>query len=456
MLIAMSDNEIDRLKVIQDVCERRLRRIDAAELLNLSVRQVQRLMNRLRQYGAAGLSHKSRGKPSNNKLPSDYRSYILDTITQYYPDFGPSLAHEKLSEIHNLRVSVETLRQWMIADGLWIPHSQRKPRVYQPRYRRDCLGELIQIDGSHHDWFEGRSSKCCLLVFIDDSTGRLMNLRFSETESAFDYMMATREYIDEHGKPVAFYSDRHAIFHSSNKQAVESKHPTQYGRMLHDLGIELICANSSQAKERVERANLTLQDRLVKEMRLQHINTIEEANAWLPYFIADFNQRFAKPANYPKDMHRSVRESKNELTDIFSWQEIRKLSKSLTFQYDKVVYLIENTEENAKLVNESVKVLDYPDGTISIRYGYRTLNFKVFDKLAKIDQGRVVDNKRLGQVLKFAQQKQEEFEKNQVRERSKKAPKRTAQKRAIAQQLRALNPVLADPSTFKASTSKKA
>ncbi|MUL01578.1 ISNCY family transposase [Aliivibrio fischeri] len=450
----MSDNEIDRLKVIQDVCERRLRRIDAAELLNLSVRQVQRLMNRLRQYGAAGLSHKSRGKPSNNKLPSDYRSYILDTITQYYPDFGPSLAHEKLSEIHNLRVSVETLRQWMIADGLWIPHSQRKPRVYQPRYRRDCLGELIQIDGSHHDWFEGRSDKCCFLVFIDDATGRLMNLRFSETESAFDYMLATREYLNEHGKPVAFYSDKHSIFRV-NQEKHKRVGETQYGRILRELGIELICANSSQAKGRVERANLTLQDRLVKEMRLQGINTIEEANTWLPYFIDDFNRRFSKPANYPKDMHRKVRESSEELDDIFSWQETRKLSNALTFQYDKVVYLIENTEENARLVHETVKVLDYPDGHIAICYGYKKLNFKIFDKLENVNQAQIVDNKRLGNVLKFAKQKQDDFDEQQKRSRSKKSPRRKAQQRALKEQLRAINPVLTNPELFKSSNTKE-
>ncbi len=454
MLIPMSDRDINRFKVLQDVRERRLRQVDAAEILNLTPRQVRRLLVQLSQYGASSLAHCARGRHSNRRYPEDFRADVLNIVRSQYADFSPTFACEKLSEQHYLTLSVETLRQWMIADGLWVPHSQRRPRVYQSRYRRDCLGELIQIDGSHHDWFEGRSPKCCLLVYIDDATGRLMNLRFSETESAFDYMMATREYIDEHGKPVAFYSDRHAIFHSSNKQAVESKNPTQYGRMLHDLGIELICANSSQAKGRVERANQTLQDRLVKELRLHHIDNIEEANVWLPYFIADFNQRFAKPANYPKDMHRPVRESKEELDDIFSWQDTRKLSKSLTFQYDKVVYLLENTEENSLLVNEVVKIFDYPDGSISIRYGTRSLNFKTFDKLQKIDQGRVVDNKRLGQVLKFAQQKQEEFENNQTRERSKSSPCRKAQKRAVAQR-RSLNPILTEPENFEVNQTRK-
>ena len=292
MLIAMSEKEISRFKVIQDVCEHRLRRTDAAEILSLSERQVQRLMNKLREHGAASLTHASRGKPSNRRYSDEYRKEILSTI-------------------------------------------------------------------QHHDWFEGRSDKCCLLVFIDDATGRLMNLRFSETESAFDYMLTTREYLNEHGKPIAFYSDKHSIFRV-NQEKHKQVGQTQYGRVLKELAIELICANSSQAKGRVERANLTLQDRLVKEMRLQGIDTIEQANAWLPYFIADFNHRFAKPAQYPKDMHRPVRESKQELDDIFSWQETRKLSKSLTFQYDKVIYLIEPTEENSRLTHENVKITRLP------------------------------------------------------------------------------------------------
>ncbi len=137
---------------------------------------------------------------------------VLSLLHDNYSDFGPTLAAEKLRERHNITVSVETLRKWMTADGLWVPYSRRKPRVHQPRYRRDCLGELVQIDGSPHDWFEGRAPKCCLLVFVDDATSRLMHLRFGETESAFDYMMATREYLEQHGKPLAFYSDKHGIF----------------------------------------------------------------------------------------------------------------------------------------------------------------------------------------------------------------------------------------------------
>lgn len=223
MLVTMSDKELSRINVIQSVIEKRMRRRDAAHQLALTKRQTQRLMNRFRESGAAGLANLRRGRPGNHRLPESLKLRVLSLLHEHYSDFGPTLAAEKLRERHDITVSVETLRKWMTADGLWVPYSRRRPRVHQPRYRRDCLGELVQIDGSPHDWFEGRAPKCCLLVFIDDATGRLMHLRFGETESAFDYMMATREYLELHGKPLAFYSDKHGIFRVNN---VHVRHPT--------------------------------------------------------------------------------------------------------------------------------------------------------------------------------------------------------------------------------------
>jgi len=191
MLVNMSQKELNRIPVLQQVCDKLLTQIAAADLLQISVRQLQRLLIRYRTNGAEGLCSLKRGMPANNRAPEAFKLNILALIREKYSDFGPTLAAEKLSERHDLKVSVETLRGWMVADGLWLPRSRRKSRVYQPRYRRDCLGELVQIDGSHHDWFEGCASKCCLLVYIDDATGRLIHLRFCETESAFDYMLAT-------------------------------------------------------------------------------------------------------------------------------------------------------------------------------------------------------------------------------------------------------------------------
>jgi transposase len=449
MLVTMSEKELMRVQVIQAVCDKRLRRRDAATQLHLSERQVQRLMERFRATGPAGLTSLKRGKPSNHNLPQNFRLEVLTLLHEKYSDFGPTFAAEKLTERHDLKISVETLRNWMIIDGLWVPHSRRKPRVYQPRYQRDCLGELVQIDGSHHDWFEGRADKCCLLVYIDDATGRLMHLRFCETESAFDYMNATRQYIENHGKPVAFYSDKHAVFRVSQAETRQTG-VTQFGRVLHDMAIELICANSSQAKGRVERANLTLQDRLVKEMRLENICSIEYANQWVETFMCDFNRRFAKPPRYPKNLHRPIQETPEELADIFAWHELRTLSKSLTFQYDKILYLLDPIEENTRIAGEKIMVYDYPDGTLAFKYAHRTLSYQVFDKLACVDQGAIVDNKRLGAVLKLAQAQQDERERDGKRERSKKMPKRRAQARA-QEQMKAINPVLINPAEFRVS-----
>ncbi|EBI7725414.1 ISNCY family transposase [Salmonella enterica] len=448
----MSDKELNRVNVIQAVCEKRLRRRDAAAQLELTERQVLRLVNRYRESGVAGLAHGHRGKPGNHSLPESFKLRVQALVHENYPDFGPTLAAEKLRERHDINVSVETLRKWMIADGLWVPYIRRKPRIYQPRNRRDCLGELIQIDGSPHDWFEGRAPKCCLLVFVDDATGQLMHLRFGETESAFDYMLATREYIDRHGKPLVFYSDKHGIFRVNHPNGALTG-TTQFGRVLHDIGVDLICANSPQAKGRVERANQTLQDRLIKEMRLEGISSIEEANAWVEIFISDFNRRFARVPRYPKNLHRPVTENSEELDDMFAWQETRKLTKSLTFRYDKMIYLVDPTEENSHIAGENIMIYDYPDGTLAFKYGHRALSCQAFDKLDCIDQGKIVDNKRLGTVLKLAQDKMDELDRQDKRSRSKSMPRRRAQAR-VQEQLRTVNPVLANPEEFRASLRK--
>ncbi|MBZ6631190.1 hypothetical protein FMJ54_27520, partial [Klebsiella pneumoniae] len=222
---------------------------------------------------------------------------------------------------------------------------------------------------------------------------------------------------------------------------------TQFGRALRELAIELICANSSQAKGRVERVNKTLQDRLIKEMRLQNISSVAEANQWIEHFMSDFNRRFSRPAKYPKDLHRAVTQSPLELNDIFAWQELRTLSKALTFQYDKVMYIIEPTEQNTRIAGEKITVYDYPDGSITFRHQHRPLGYKIFDKLTCVDQGAVVDNKRLGAVLRLAQQKQDELQAEGKRMRSTKMPRRRAQERAL-EELRAINPVLASPQDF--------
>ena len=439
MLVSMSDKELKRLPVLQEICDQRITQSQAAQLLHISARQIRRLLQKYKAEGPVVFAHAGRGRTSNSRLPEEIRLKCLNLVDEQFHGFGPTLAHEKLTTVHGFDISVETLRSWMIAANLWIPRSKRLKRPYQPRYNRDCFGELIQIDGSHHDWFEGRAAKCCLLVFIDDATGKLQHLRFCESESTFDYMISTRLYIEQHGKPLAFYSDKHSVFRVNQSSKKDTK-ITQFGRVLSTLNIDIIFANSPQAKGRVERANRTLQDRLIKEMRLEGICSIEQANAWLPRFIEQFNQKFAKMAFNPKDLHRTVTETAEELDDIFTWREPRRVTNSLTITYDKCVYLLESTEENQRLIGKYLEFLEYPDGTVAIEHQGRKINYSIFDKLSQLNQRETVENKRLGSVLAHIQQKHEELEQQNKRNRSQAMPRRRAQKTAIQQ--RNLNPVL--------------
>ena len=347
----------------------------------------------------------------------------MDLIRERYSDFGPTLASEKLAELHGIRLGRETIRQWMMALGFWKDRKQRMKPVHQPRYRRDCVGELIQIDGSEHWWFETRGPQCTLLVFIDDSTSRLMHLQFVESESTFDYFKATRAYLERHGKPVALYSDKHGVFRVNRKDAAGGDGMTQFGRALHALNIDIICANTSQAKGRVERANATLQDRLVKEMRLQGISTMEAGNAFLPAFMIDYNARFAKAPFDDRDLHRSFAEH-DDLDDAFAWKEERTVSVNLTLQYDQVMFILEPNEITRALARKRVTVIDYPDGRLAIRHSGVDLAYRTFDKRPQVNQAAIVENKRLGPVLAYIAERQKELDMS----RSAKAPRRRGQK----------------------------
>ncbi len=417
--ITMSMREADRLKTIQALVDRMLRVNQAGERLGIGVRQVERLLARYAVHGAAGLVSLRRGRRSNHQLADGVAERAVGLIRERYADFGPTLACEKLREVHGLALAKETVRGLMIAAGLWTPRRQREAKIHQPRNRRTCRGELIQIDGSDHRWFEDRSPACTLLVFIDDATGELMELRFVPTESAFAYFEATRSYLDHHGKPVAFYSDKATTFRPSRTSTDFGQGVTQFGRILFELNIDIWCANSSQAKGRVERANSTLQDRLVKEMRLRGIDTRDEANAFAPQFMRDFNSRFAKPARSPFDAHRPVR-ADEDLDLLFSQRLQRKVSNSLTLQYDKVIYLLQDNPANRSLIHRYIDVYEYPDGRIEIRAEGVLLPCGRYDRLAQIDTAAIVENKRLGHALQVALALQEQRD-----ERHSVAPSRT-------------------------------
>lgn len=402
----MSKRELHRAEIVSLVEQRRLTQRVAAERLCLSERQLRRLQRGFAAEGAAALASKKRGRRSNHRIDPALREGALELVRERYSDFGPTLAHEKLTEIHGLKLSVESLRKWMTEDGLWVPHRRRRERIQQPRHRRSCLGELIQIDGSDHEWFEDRAPRCTLLVFIDDATSRLMQLYFAESESTFSYFNALRNHIHAHGKPVAFYSDKAGVFRVNARDPKGGEALTQFGRALNELNVDIICANTPAAKGRVERANLTLQDRLVKELRLRGISSMDDANAFMLEFIEDYNRRFAKAPHCPRDAHRPLLSWEN-LADICQWREERKVSKQLTLNYKRVMYLIEPNEITKKASGKRVQVYEDEAGNVELRDGLVVLPATAFDREARVSNGAIVENKLLGAALRQIQIEQQ-------------------------------------------------
>lgn len=421
-VLAMSYGELSRLDTLMRVEREELRVEDAAALLGLKRRQVFRLLERLRMEGASGLVSRKRGKPSNRRHSDALREKIVAIVREHYHDFGPTLAREYLIEHHGITVACETLRQLMIAAGLWKDRDARRPRPYQPRYRRDCRGELIQLDGSKHWWFEDRGPQASLLVFIDDATSELMELKMAVSENTFAYMDAMTEYIEHHGKPVALYSDKHGVFRNNNATA-NGDGMTHFGRAMEALNIETICAHSPQAKGRVERANGTLQDRLVKAMRLEGISTIEQANAFLPGYMARHNQRFAKVAFDPRDLHRPLAPHEDLRAEMV-WREQRMVTRALTLHYNKALFILEPTDISRPLAGKRVDVCEYPDGRLEIRHGEHILPYRLFDKIRQVNQAAIVDNKQLDAALAMAKLMQEQLP---ARKRNNNEPCRRSQ-----------------------------
>jgi len=395
--ISMSTKEISRLEVIQKVKDKRMSQKEAGTILHLGVRQIKRLLKKYKKQGAVGLISKHRGRKGNNHLKAELKKKALDLLKSKYKGFGPTLAHEKLLEKEKLKISVESVRQLMIEEELWKVRKVKKVVVHQLRERRSCLGELVQIDGSPHDWFEGRAEACVLLVFIDDATGKLLQLRFVDSESFFSYCESVEGYFKRCGKPVAFYSDKHGIFRVNLPTTGQKDALTQFGRAMQELDIQIICANTPQAKGRVERVNQTLQDRLVKEMRLRGISSMADGNAYLPEFMDDFNQRFAVEPKSSVNAHRALT-VKDDLTRILTRQEQRLVSKNLTVQFENVVYQIQTQRPSYALRNASVTVCVNMQGLITILYKGKTMPYTIYHQQAK--QSQVVSSKDIGAALK--------------------------------------------------------
>ena len=373
--VTMSQREVGRLEVIRSVATRQLRQADAAQQLDLSIRQVKRLVQRYRRSGAAGLVSGHRGKRPNNAIADETREAIMVLVRSRYADFGPTLACEKLQACHQYAVSSETLRQWMIAEGLWQPKRRKQARVHQRRPRRPCRGELVQIDGSPHDWLEERGPRCTLIVFIDDATSQLLALRLVPAETTRAYMETLSAYLAQHGRPVALYSDKHSIFRVNHPD--HEGELTQFSRALRTLDIEAIHANSPQAKGRVERANQTLQDRLVKELRLQGIDNLEAANVFLPTFMAQYNARFAVAPQTTVDAHRTLLHNPDELALILCLHHTRKLSKNLTFQFHNREYQIQTEGQGYRLRRAAVTVCEAFEGSVSVIHQGKPLAYRL-------------------------------------------------------------------------------
>jgi transposase len=388
----MSQKEVGRFEVIKRVASGGLDQGQAGQLLGLSVRQIKRLCRKVREQGPQGLISRQRGRPSNRRITDERREHYLQVVRSQYPDFGPQLAHEYLKQEHGFAWSVETLRGWMIQAGLWQAKRRRLKRVHNPRERRECLGELVQIDGSHHDWFEGRSTKCCLIAFIDDATGRVLGARFFEQETTQGYLAVLRALVQRSGAPLALYSDRHGIF---TKADPEDAKPTQFERALLQLQVEPICAHSPQAKGRVERLFQTLQDRMCKAMRVQGIDNIEQANSWLDQYLREHNRRFAVSPKQAQDLHRPWGGTAQALADICSLHHQRQLSAQGACKFEgSIVQLLPNQPQAPK-ARAMVDIAQHGDGTLHLSYRGQPLTHRSYAVHDSRHASQVEDHKTL-------------------------------------------------------------
>ncbi len=392
----MSQQEVKQAQVLELLKENKICQQEASKRLGITTRQMRRLTKRYQTAGLAGLASKKRGRASNRRLDEAIRAQVIDLIGTHYRDFGPTLACEKLAELHGIKLSVESTRQMMIQAGYWRPKKGGTVCAHPMRERRARFGELIQIDGSPHDWFEGRGDYCTLLVFIDDATGRLTQLRFAPAETTLGYMHVLHDHILAHGVPVALYSDKHSIFRINAKEA-DPEAETQFSRAARELGIECIHAHSPQAKGRVERVNQTLQDRLIKEMRLAGINDMDSANTWLPGYIKDFNRRFAVVSKDTFDAHLAYPGTRAALLRTLSVHVAKTLSKNLSCQHENQLLQVATTGTGLGLQRAQVTIHEHFDGSQELLWKKRKLTYGVMDKPQR--QSPVADGKSVNALV---------------------------------------------------------
>ena len=356
-IIMLTQKELKRLHVVKKVFEGVIKQAEASEMLSLSDRQIRRLINRVKIEGDIGIAHKSRGKPSGRKLPKNIRDKVITLYRERFEGFGPTLAAEKLQELEGIRISDETLRLWLIEEGDW--KKVRKGRKHrQWRERKHYFGEMLQIDGSHHDWFEGRGPECVLMGYIDDATGKVYG-RFYEYEGTIPAMDSFKRYIRKYGIPVSVYLDKHTTYKSPAKPSIEdeingTKPMSEFERALKELGVDVKHAHSPQAKGRIERLFRTFQDRVVKEMRLRGINTIEEADKFLQAYLPGYNRRFSVKPKKEDNFHRGVPKGLN-LDGILCIKTGRTLRNDFTISHNGKLYQILD-KTNARKVQVEEKI----------------------------------------------------------------------------------------------------
>lgn len=380
--ISMTQEELNRKTIIEQAKDKRISQKEGATKLGISERHFRRLLLRYRQVGDKGLVSGHRGKPSNHQMTANRRKTILKVITgPIFSGFGPTLLVEKLEERHGITVCKETVRQLMIEQGLHEPKIKKK-KLHLQRERRNQRGELVQIDGSYHAWLEDRGPKGCLLLFVDDATSEILAAEFVECESFFAYAKLCKSYFRSTGLPVAFYSDKFSVFRANSSPSVHKETITQFNRARNSLGINLICANSPQAKGRVERANQTFQDRFVKELRLRDISSYQDANAFLPEFLKFYNRKFAVLPRSTRDDHRPI-DPNIDLDFLFSIHDTRIISKNLLINFNTVSYQIISNRLPQNLIKREVLITLDENYSVSAYLNLQPLMLNPFQKLPK-------------------------------------------------------------------------
>ena len=379
-LITMTSKELNRYEVIGNLIAGEINGTDAAKQLDLSVRQVKRIKARVKNQGAKGVIHKLRGQKGNRRIDEKLKTDALKYLQNHYSDFKPTLAREKLLELQGINLGITTVRNIMIQEKLFAPKNRKKNKEYRSwRPRKECFGEMQQFDGCYFPWFENRAPQCCLLASIDDATGQPTELEFRENESVKNVFGFWKGYINEHGKPLAIYLDKYSTYKINHQSALDnSELITQFQRATQDLGIQLITAHSPQAKGRIERLFETLQDRLVKELRLRGISDVAMANKFLKeYYRNDFSQRFAVVPARKHNLHKPLTEiDKKNLDKIFSVQSKRKVGNDFTIRFKDNWYQLNEIQPVTVCRKDVVLIEERLDGGLHISLRGKYLNFE--------------------------------------------------------------------------------